>query len=214
MLATRNGVLFWSTTGTSFLKTVGGGSKISETFVDPHGVNGRFDIWRIKNSCYRHRGNIKLTASHSHYFQPTRSFCIDSRTQVRRDFLEEMEPRVPTGNTKPIKMDKETKDGFSRRPCGDKGGQYAVVAVATRENSDGTRRKGRCNPSRQHPDLRHSRGIRRSDEKCQKVSKIMFQFKVLLAVANTNQAVPIMAEPPVKVGPLPHNFGNTCRIKK
>jgi len=64
-----------------------------------------------------------------------------------------MEPRVLAGITKPIKMDKETKDGCRRRPCGDKGGQYAAVAVATRENSDGTRRKGRCNPSHQHPDF-------------------------------------------------------------
>jgi len=44
MLAVRNGVPFYSTTGISFRRTVGGGTEISKTFVDPHGVNGRFDI--------------------------------------------------------------------------------------------------------------------------------------------------------------------------
>jgi len=44
MLATRNGVPFYFTTGTSFWRTVGSGSEISKTFIDPHGVNGRFDI--------------------------------------------------------------------------------------------------------------------------------------------------------------------------
>jgi len=39
-----------------------------------------------------------------------------------------MEPRVPAGITKP---DKKTKDGCRRRPGGNKGKQYAAVAVAT-----------------------------------------------------------------------------------
>jgi len=69
MLAVRNRIPFYSTAGTSFRRTVGGGSEISKTFVDPHGVNGRFDIWRIRNSDYRHRGNTKLTASYSQYFR-------------------------------------------------------------------------------------------------------------------------------------------------
>jgi len=127
-------------------------------------------------------------------------------------FLEKMEPRVPAGTTKPVKMDKNTKDGCRRRPSGDKGRQYATITVATWENSDGTRRKGRCNPSRQHPDLsrrmhesdssaggattRHSKGTRRSDKGCQKIPKVMFQFIVLLAA----------------VGPLPNNTG-TYRIE-
>jgi len=44
MLAARNRIPFYSTTGTSFWRTVGGGSEISKAFVDPHGVNGRFNI--------------------------------------------------------------------------------------------------------------------------------------------------------------------------
>jgi len=120
-----------------------------------------------------------------------------------------MEPRVPAGTTKPVKMDKKTKGGCRRRPGGDKGRQYAAVTVATMENSDDTRRKGRYNPSRQHPDFsrrmhesdssaggvttRHSKGTRKSDKRCHKITKVMFQFIVLLAVANATQAVPIMA---------------------
>jgi len=38
----------------------------------------------------------------------------------------------------------------------------------------------------------------------------MFQFIVL--PANTTQAVPIMAEPPVKVGPLPNNTGTYVEL--
>jgi len=44
MLAVRNRVPLYSTTGTSFWRAVGSGSEISKTFVNPHGVNGRFDI--------------------------------------------------------------------------------------------------------------------------------------------------------------------------
>jgi len=44
MLAARNGVSFYSITGTSLWRAVGEGSKISKTFVNPLGVNGRFDI--------------------------------------------------------------------------------------------------------------------------------------------------------------------------
>jgi len=66
-------------------------------------------------------------------------------------------------------------------------GQFAAVAVATRENSDGTRRKGRCNPSRQHLDFsrrmhesdssaggvttRHSKGNRRQMVKAKSVRR-------------------------------------------
>jgi len=35
----------------------------------------------------------------------------------------------------------------------------------------------------------------------------MYQLIVFLAAGNTTQAVPIMAEPPVKVVPLPNNTG-------
>jgi len=140
-----------------------------------------------------------------------------------------MEPRVPAGTTKPIKMDKKAKDGCRRRPSGNKGRQHATITVATWENSDGTRRKGRCNPSRQHPDIsrrmhesdssagcattRQSKGTRRSDKGCQKIPKVMFQFIVLLAIANATQAVPIMAELPVKVGPLPNNTGTYVELR-
>jgi len=41
----------------------------------------------------------------------------------------------------------------------------------------------------------------------------MFQFIVLLAVANATQAVPIMAELPVKVGPLPNNTGTYVELR-
>jgi len=41
----------------------------------------------------------------------------------------------------------------------------------------------------------------------------MFQFIVLLAVANVTQAVPIMAELPVKVGPLPDNTGTCVELR-
>jgi len=140
---------------------------------------------------------------------------METSRQGHPEFLEKMEPRVPAGITKPIKMDKKAKDGCRRRPCG--GGQYAAVAVATRENSDGTRRKGRGNPSRQHSDFskrmhesnsssgdftnRHSKG------------KVMFQFIVLLAVAYATQAVPVMAEPSVKVGPLPNSTGTYVDLR-
>jgi len=38
MLADRNGVPFYSTTGTSFRRTAGGGSEISKIFVDRIGL--------------------------------------------------------------------------------------------------------------------------------------------------------------------------------
>jgi len=60
---------------------------------------------------------------------------------------------------------------------------------------------------------RHSKGTRRSDKRCQKIPKVMFQFIVLLAVANVTQAVPIMAELPVKVGPLPDNTGTCVELR-
>jgi len=41
----------------------------------------------------------------------------------------------------------------------------------------------------------------------------MFQFIVLLAIANATQAVPIMAELPVKVGPLPNNTGTYVELR-
>jgi len=41
----------------------------------------------------------------------------------------------------------------------------------------------------------------------------MIQFIVLLAAANTTQAVPIMAEPPVKVVPLPNNTGTYVELR-
>jgi len=41
----------------------------------------------------------------------------------------------------------------------------------------------------------------------------MFQFIVLLAVANATQSVPIMAELPVKVGPLPNNTGTYVELR-
>jgi len=114
---------------------------------------------------------------------------METSRQSQTEFSEKMEPRVPAGITKPIKMDKETKDGCRRRPCGDKGGQYAAVAVATRQNSNGTFRKGRRNTSRQRPDLsrrmhesnlssvdlttRHPKGTRRCEGKYQKVATII-----------------------------------------
>jgi len=154
---------------------------------------------------------------------------MERSRQGQTGFLEKMEPRVPAGTTKPVKMDKKTKDGCRRRPSGDKGRQYATITVATWENSDGTCRKGRCDPSRQHPDFsrrmhegdssaggattRHSKGTRRSDKGCQKIPKVMFQFIVLLAIANATQAVPINAELPVKVGPLPNNTGKYVELR-
>jgi len=59
----------------------------------------------------------------------------------------------------------------------------------------------------------HSKGTRRSGKGCQKIPKVMFQFIVLLAVANATQAVPIMAELPVKVGPLPNNTGTYVELR-
>jgi len=41
----------------------------------------------------------------------------------------------------------------------------------------------------------------------------MFQFIVLLAIANATQAVPIMAELPVKVSPLPNNMGTYVELR-
>jgi len=41
----------------------------------------------------------------------------------------------------------------------------------------------------------------------------MFQFIVLLAIANATQAVPLMAELPVKVGPLPNNTGTYVELR-
>jgi len=60
---------------------------------------------------------------------------------------------------------------------------------------------------------RQSKGTRRSDKGCQKIPKVMFQFIVLLAIANAIQAVPIMAELPVKVGPLPNNSGTYVELR-
>jgi len=154
---------------------------------------------------------------------------METSRQGQTGFLEKMEPRLPAGTTKPVKMDKKAKDGCRRRPSGNKGRQYATITVAAWENTDGTHRKGRCSPNRQHPDFcrrmhesdssacgatsRHSKGTRRSGKGCQKIPKVMFQFIVLLAAANITQAVPIMAELPVKVGPLPNNTGTYVELR-
>jgi len=59
---------------------------------------------------------------------------------------------------------------------------------------------------------RHSRDTRRY-EKCQKVSKIMYQLIVLLDVANTTQAFPIMAEPLVRVVQVPNSTGTYRELR-
>jgi len=55
---------------------------------------------------------------------------METSRQGQTGFMEKMESRVPAGITKPVKMDKKTKDGCRRRPCAAKGGQYAAVAVS------------------------------------------------------------------------------------
>jgi len=96
---------------------------------------------------------------------------METGRQGQTGFLEKMEPRVPPGTTKPIKMDTETEDSCRRKPCGDQRGQYATVTVATILPLD-------------------------TEGAPEDVKK--FQFIVLLAVAKTTQAVPIMAEPSVR----------------